>query len=492
MVAGRVRNAVVVVAGALGVLAILGAYAPGTLGELAYAICLTLASLVVLLVTAHHGPRSRAWRLVGLGMAIWAVTGCIVTVQIGADFSGIPSTVTSLGYCLGYLPMMVGFAALADTRLRIRRASAFIDGVLVFLVLYAVVWLLVVEPVAIRSELPRADRAFSALYPAGDLALLMLAIRVAVSRTQRPLVSALLILGTVLSAVADVWLLAGYLRDPFGSYPITDLLYLVGMSTFAVAAVWSLRTAPAPRESSVNAWKWVSMAVALSAVVPSLVLLGLVIFGDRDVSVVAVSVWLVVLVGTMVARNLAGVHEVERAHQQATWLASHDLPTGMLQRSAFMKEVADGSLRERSGTVILVEVQDVRGMADAYGYEASEWVLDTVAVRLRAATGGNALLARMGHDQFVAFLRSADLGHGRQIARAVQKALRDPVELGGDTALPLMSAVGVAQADGAVIDVTAGVRRATEAMHHARSMGPDGLAFDADLTGHDGELLAAG
>jgi hypothetical protein len=29
-------------------------------------------------------------------------------------------------------------------------------------------------------------------------------------------------------------------------------------------------------------------------------------------------------------------------------------------------------------------------------------------------------------------------------------------------------------------------------MHHARSMGPDGLAFDADLTGHEGELLATG
>jgi hypothetical protein len=69
--------------------------------------------------------------------------------------------------------------------------------------------------------------------------------------------------------------------------------------------------------------------------------------------------------------------------------------------------------------------------------------------------------------------------------------LRDPVDI-GDTSLPLMSAVGVAQADGAVIDVTAGVRRATEAMHHARSMGPDGLAFDADLTGHEGELLATG
>jgi GGDEF domain-containing protein len=490
MVASRVRNGVVVVVVMLGVLSVVGAFGSGTGASLAYAAALALGALVVLAVATQHGRQSRAWQLVGMGLAIWAVTGCILVVELGAGFDGIPDLVVSVGYAVGYLPLMAGFAVLADTRVRVRRASAFIDGVLLFLVLYAVVWLVVVEPIAADPSLARVDRAFSALYPAGDLALVMLAVRVAVSRTQRHVVSAALVAGAVLSAIADVWLLVAYLHDPSGSYPVTDLLYLQGVAMMAAGAVCSLRPAPAPQQSAGRNWRWVSMTVAVAAVVPPLLLLVLATAGHRAVSVPAIAVWLVLTVATMVARNLAGVREVERAHQQATWLASHDLPTGMLQRSAFLREVDDGTLRERSGTIILVEVRGVRELADLHGYEASEWVLDTVAVRLRAAAGGNALLARMGHDQFVAFLRSADLAHGRQIAAAVQKTLREPVSF-GDLQLPLLSAVGVAQADGAVIDVPAGVRRATEAMQHARSLGPDGLAFDADLTGMAG-LLQAG
>lgn len=88
----------------------------------------------------------------------------------------------------------------------------------------------------------------------------------------------------------------------------------------------------------------------------------------------------------------------------------------------------------------------------------------------------------MDHEQFVAFLRSVDLSHGRQVAEGVQKSMAEPLQLRDDL-LELWAVVGVAQADGAVIDVLAGVRRATQAMHHARSAGSGGLAFDADLTG---------
>ncbi len=478
----RVRLAVLVVSVAFLVLVPIGSFVTGNTGSFAYVASLGMSALVVLIAATQQLEHGRAWRLIGVGFTIWAITGCIVTVQVNADFDGIPDLVVSLGYSIGYLPVMIGFAELADNRLRVRRLSSFVDGFLVFLVLYGVVWLLVVEQIAVDASFTRVDRAFMSLYPAGDLALLMLAIRIATSRTMRRRVVALLIGGSVLLAVADVWLLVGYLRDPDGSYPITDAAYLTGLAAIAVASIWCLLPSPPASVTAGGSWRWVSMAVAASAVVPPLVLLGVVLTTDRQVSVTAVAVWLVFVVVTMVARNLAGVRELERAHQQASWLASHDVPTGMLQRVAFLHEVAEGSLRDRSGTVIVVEVQGVRDLADRYGFEASEYVLDTVAVRLRTATGGNAILARMGHDQFVAFLRSGDLGHGRQVAAAVQKALREPVSY-ADQHLPLFGSVGVAQADGAVIDVLAGVRRATEAMHHARSLGSGGLAFDADLAG---------
>ena len=144
--------------------------------------------------------------------------------------SGIPDLAISLGYAVGYLPVMVGFAELADNRLRVRRLSSFIDGLLLFLVIYGVIWLLVVEQVAFDDSLTRLDRAFMSLYPAGDLALVMLAVRIATSRSLRRRVVGLLIAGSVLLTVADVWLLVGYLHEPYGEFPITDALYLTGLA----------------------------------------------------------------------------------------------------------------------------------------------------------------------------------------------------------------------------------------------------------------------
>ncbi|MEI7548336.1 MAG: hypothetical protein WCK21_09805, partial [Actinomycetota bacterium] len=93
-----------------------------------------------------------------------------------------------------------------------------------------------------------------------------------------------------------------------------------------------------------------------------------------------------------------------------------------------------------------------------------------------------AVLARLAHGQFAVFVRSITLGRGRQIAAQLQGSLLEPVVVNDDS-VRLEVAIGVAQADGAVIDVLAGVRRATDAMRHARRAGPGRLMVDADLTG---------
>lgn len=476
--------AVTIVSPALLVLAVLGAYSGGNVGSLAYVASLGMSASIVLIVSIVQGGRGVGWRIVGVGLTVWAITGCLVTLNNSANL-GAPDLLTSLGYAFGYVPVMIGLAVLGDNGLRVRRMTNFIDGVIVLLVLYGLVWLLVVEPVDLQSTLGRMDRAFEALYPAGDLAVLMLAVRVVAGRTMHRRVVGLLLVGSAMSAAADIGLLVGYLANPDGSFPITDLIYLAAMSVIALAAMASMQTAPPAVDNDTRSWRWVPIVVAASATLPPLGLLGVSLVSDREISVPAVAVWLLAMVATMVARSLAGVREVERVHRHSTWLASHDLPTGMLRRSAFLHEVSEGTLRDRSGTVIMVEVQAVRELADRHGFEASESLLDTVAFRMRTVTGPGAVLARMGHDQFVAFLRSVDSGHGRQVAAGVQKALLEPVAF-ADEHVPLVAAVGVSQADGAVIDVLAGVRRATEAMHHARSLGAGGLAFDADLAGTAG------
>jgi len=464
------------------VLSLAGALVDSATGSIAYVAAIGTAAMVVLLVAAQAGGAARAWRFIGIGISIWTVTAFLVTLVSDADVKSIPDLVINIGYTVGYLPVLLGLAELADPRLKVRRWSGLVDGVLVFLVLYGVIWLLVVEAVAYDSELPVIERAFSSLYPAGDIAMVMLAVRVMASRMARRRVALLLVGGSLLCAIADTMLMVLYLVNPDGEYPITDLLYMSGLATLALAALWSLLPAPPPVADHRAASRRAPVLVTSAAVIPALVLLGVVAFTDRNVALVPVAVWLAAMVLVLALRSMSGVRALEEAHQQALWLASHDLATGALMRSAFLHEVSEGSLRDRSGTIIVLELQGSLALADAEGLDLADAVRDALVVRLRHAVGPDALIGRLSSDRVAAFMRASDLGRGRQVVQALERSLTEPIAV-DDRVVRWVVCGGVAQADGAVIDAHAGLRRATEVMRHARGRGPGVLLFDADLAG---------
>ncbi len=482
MLQDRVRVSVVVVFVVMGVLSAVGSFASAPRGTVAYVVALCVASLVILLVAKEHPHQGRAWHLIGAGVALWALGGFLLTMREDVGVHVIPTMVVPLCYALGYLPLLLGLAELCDPHLRVRRVTNAIDGVLLFLSLYAVLWLTVVEQVTGDGSLSKLDRAFSALYPAGDIAAVMLTVRLVYSRVARRQVGALLLSGTLLAAVADIALLVLYLGNPYGQYPVTDLAYLVGLSALALASVWSLLPSPPPAPTGATSSRRLAQMVAVSSLVPPYVLVLILIFTDRQIAVSPVAVWVLVAVGAAVARQIAGVKELERAHQQSLWFASHDPTTDMLYRTAFLHELSQGGLRDRSGTVLVVEALGLHELRDAYGQESVDVTMATIAFRLRAEIGENAVMARLAHDQLACFLRSAGSARGREIALALQCSLAIGVEWGA-VHLTLPAVVGVAQADGAVIDGPAGVRRAMEAVRHGRPQGAGCVAVDADLTG---------
>lgn len=481
--ASRLHTMVALVGVILFVLVLGGSLLDGSAGSISYVASLGATALVVLFVAVFHRVQAQAWRLVGIGLTGWAATGFLVVLKYEVELTAIPDLVIYLGYTVSYLPCLFGFAELADGQLRVRRWSGLADGLLVFLVLYGVLWLLVVEPYAYNSDLPQLDRAFSALYPAGDIALVMLAVRIWTSRAARRRVAVLLVTGSSLTAMADLLLLIDYLVNPDGSYVLPDVLYLGGLSVLGVAAMWSLLPAPPPVTLHQRGTRRMPLLVTAAAVVPAVLLLGIATVSDRSVEVVPVALWVTLLVLVLVVRSVAGARALERAHQQALWMASHDLSTGALRRQAFHHEISEGGLRDRSGTVIVIEVLGLQQVADQDGLDAVDQVLEATAARLRATVGTDAVFARLANERFVVFLRAGDLGRGRQVAHSLERALAEGVAVGGGVVVQPHVVGGVAQADGAVIDVDAGVRRATAAMRRARTLGTTRLLFDADLAG---------
>ena len=491
MTPSRVRAAVAIVGPVLLALAVSGALVEGPTGSVLYATSLGASAVVVLAMAQQHPVAERGWRLIGTGMAVWAATGTLVTIKYDANFDNIPDLAVYLGYTLGYVPLLAGFADLARSRLRERKWSAVIDGVLLFMTLYGVAWLLVVEQVAFDTSLNNADRAFQSLYPAADLALVLLSVAVLVSGTVRRGVAVTMVAGAVLSLAADVSLLALYLANPDGTEVTPDLAYLVGLALFSIAGVCAL-VPPAPTTAMHRPRRGrLSAAIAGSTLVPVAMLVVLTLEDENDVALLPVAIWVLVLVVSLVVRNLTGVRDLERAHKESTWLAEHDLETGTMLRNAFLRAVAEGSLRERSGTVVVVEIRGVDDLIDSIDASTADQTIDVITARLRNAMGSAAMLARVSHARLAAFLRTSDLGRGREIARALEKMLPEPVEVGDVVVEPIVF-VGVAQADGVVIDVSTALRRATAAMRQAQFEGSSKAVFDADLMGDaESALLSA-
>ena len=490
IVQARVYAGVIVVSVVLGILSVVGSFASGASGIIAYVLALCLASLVILLVAKNHPNQGRAWLLIGGGAALWALGGFLQVLREEAGVHGISPVLESLCYVLGYLPVLLGLAELCDPHLRVRRATTAIDGVLLFLALYAVLWLTIVERVHSAGSLSKVDSAFNALYPAGDLVAVMLAVRLVSSRVARRRVGALLLTGALLTAVADVAWLVLYLNNPYRLYPFVDLIDLAGLTAFALAAVWSLLPAPPPVPTGAASSRRLAYLVAVSSLIPPLVLLLIVLFTDREIAVGPVAAWVLVAVGAAVARQMAGVKEQERAHQQSLWLASHDPTTDMLYRTAFLHELSEGGTRDHSGTVLIVELIGLHELRDAHGHEAVDFAVGSVALRLRAEVGDNAVVARLAHDQLACFLHSTGSARGREVAVALQRILASGVEWNG-VQLALPAIVGIAQADGAVIDGPAGVRRALQAVRSGRAKGAGSIAADSDLIGSASEVPVA-
>lgn len=477
----RVRVAAGAVAVSVAALAVGSAFAPSSdAGSIAYVVALGVSALVILRVAMDHPQLGSAWRLVGAGVAVWAVAGFLVVLGDELGLDNVPELVVSLLYAIGYVPLLIGLAEMCDPQFHVRRLTNVLDGVLLFLSLYAVLWLTVVEQVVVGGSLSKTDRAFSALYPAGDLAVVMLVVRVISSRSTRRVVGMVLLGGAALSVVADVALLVVYLHDPYGELPISDVLYVLGLGCFAVAAVWSLLPAPSPAPCGAATPHRLAIMVVVASLMPPLALVAIKALSDREVAMGPVAVWMLLVVLASVLRRLAGVKELDQVHQQAVWQAAHDQTTGLLHRSAFLHEVSKGGTREHNGIVMVVQALGLQELRDSNGYDAVDVVVGAMATSIRAAAGDNAVISRLAHDQFGVFMRLAGLAHGREVAAGLQRSFMHGV-MWGDIPLSLPAAVGVAQADGAVIDVVGGLRRATEALHLGRARIAGAVVIDADL-----------
>lgn len=155
--------------------------------------------------------------------------------------------------------------------------------------------------------------------------------------------------------------------------------------------------------------------------------------------------------GVRLARTLQATNrELLGANEQLQSIAFHDALTGLPNRLGFESrleaaaEQCDKADPSAQLAVLFVDLDGFKPVNDCLGHSSGDAVLVEVAQRLQAVLPPQAMLARIGGDEFVALLQATDAGAAAvALARRLHQALDSPL-LAARQPLTLSCSIGVA------------------------------------------------
>lgn len=184
--------------------------------------------------------------------------------------------------------------------------------------------------------------------------------------------------------------------------------------------------------------------------------------------------------GVVVAYN--DISARRAAEEQVRHLAYYDALTGLPNRRLLLDRLEQTQIvssRSRMwGALVMIDLDDLKGLNDRYGHDAGDHLLIEVARRLRRQVRQADSVARLGGDEFVMLL--ADLGSDPadarlQAARVLEKArvaLSQPYLLSGVAEpYPSSASFGFSMFQGQEATVQTLLKQADIALYQAKGAG---------------------
>jgi diguanylate cyclase (GGDEF)-like protein/PAS domain S-box-containing protein len=148
------------------------------------------------------------------------------------------------------------------------------------------------------------------------------------------------------------------------------------------------------------------------------------------------------------------ITESQEAQARISHMARHDALTGLANRTQLVEklETALAGLRSRGGGIAVhfIDLDRFKKINDTQGHDGGDFLLKTVAERLRSVTRPDDIAARLGGDEFVVVQTEVrNKEQAEDFARRLTAALTGPVKLKEQTIVATVSiGVALAPADG--------------------------------------------
>ncbi len=171
---------------------------------------------------------------------------------------------------------------------------------------------------------------------------------------------------------------------------------------------------------------------------------------------------------------------------QLSHQALHDPLTGLANRTLFDDRLAQAIERAArhggSGAVLLLDLDDFKGVNDTFGHVVGDQLLEAVARRLERTSRSTDTLCRFGGDEFIYLaevLQSPD--EAEEVARRLLSVFVEPVEVAGKL-LQVEASVGLVHWDGRSHNATEVIQQADVALYEAKRQGKGrSVVFTANM-----------
>jgi diguanylate cyclase (GGDEF)-like protein len=164
-------------------------------------------------------------------------------------------------------------------------------------------------------------------------------------------------------------------------------------------------------------------------------------------------------------------------------LASTDLLTGLASRQAMSAHLETALRRARANgqplALLALDIDHFKQVNDAYGHEAGDTVLATVAAALQRDRRRGDGAGRWGGEEFVVLLPDCPLADAVSVAEKLRQVIAEQWVIIGERAISVTVSIGVA-AFSPYDTVDDLLRRADQAMYAAKHGGRNQVAMQGD------------
>ncbi len=192
-----------------------------------------------------------------------------------------------------------------------------------------------------------------------------------------------------------------------------------------------------------------------------------------------------------VTRNIT---ERKRAEEAIRRLAFYDPLTDLANRRLLLDRLPQQIARARRDqsrlAILYVDLDKFKPINDRLGHETGDWLLRSVAGRIRDSLRQSDTASRLGGDEFVILLPDIQCPeHALTVAEKISYELQRPFVTKAGEALGISSSIGIALYPDHAEDDQELLRMADEAMYHAKKSGSGRVEFYSPID-VPGEYLA--